>query len=75
MVKFDIEKFKGHIFHCKMDMGVNSLRKIAEEVGVSAATLSRVQRGKMPDLESFGKICKWMEGDMNDYFYQSIDEE
>ncbi len=38
-------------------MGV---REAAKEVGVSAATLSRVENGKLPDLETFGKICRWL---------------
>jgi transcriptional regulator with XRE-family HTH domain len=39
------------------DVGV---RAAAKEVGISAATLSRVERGYLPDLETFGKICKWL---------------
>jgi len=39
------------------------IREVAAEVGVSPATLSRVERGKMPDLETFGKICKWLRAD------------
>ena len=39
------------------------IREVAAEVGVSPATLSRVERGKMPDLETFGKICKWLRVD------------
>jgi transcriptional regulator with XRE-family HTH domain len=38
-------------------MGV---REAAREVGVSPATLSRVENGKLPDLETFGKICRWL---------------
>lgn len=39
------------------------IREVANEIGVSPATLSRVERGKMPDLETFGKICKWLRVD------------
>jgi transcriptional regulator with XRE-family HTH domain len=39
------------------------IREVAGEIGVSPATLSRVERGKMPDLETFGKICKWLRVD------------
>lgn len=39
------------------------IREVAAEVGVSPATLSRVERGKMPDLETFGRICKWLRVD------------
>jgi DNA-binding phage protein len=36
------------------------LRQVAKETGVSAATLSRMQRGRTPDLHSFLQVCKWM---------------
>lgn len=36
---------------------------MAREIGVSAATLSRVERGHLPDLETFRKICRWLDLD------------
>lgn len=41
-------------------MGV---RAAAAEIGVSAATLSRVERGYLPDLGTFAKICSWLRVD------------
>jgi transcriptional regulator with XRE-family HTH domain len=43
--------------------GDRGIRMVADEIGVSAATLSRVERGLMPDLETFGKICRWLKVD------------
>jgi len=43
--------------------GGRGTRDLALEIGVSAATLSRVERGLMPDLETFGKICRWLKVD------------
>lgn len=40
--------------------GDQGIRAIAREIGVSPATLSRVERGNLPDLETFAKICRWM---------------
>ena len=37
------------------------------EVGVSPATLSRVGNGKVPDLDTFGKICRWLGKDASVY--------
>jgi transcriptional regulator with XRE-family HTH domain len=37
--------------------GERGLREFAEKLGVSAATLSRIERGRLPDLETFSKIC------------------
>jgi transcriptional regulator with XRE-family HTH domain len=36
------------------------IRETAAIVGVSPATLSRVENGGVPDLETFSKICKWL---------------
>ena len=40
--------------------GERGLRAVAVEVGTSAPTLSRIESGKMPDLLTFGKICRWL---------------
>lgn len=43
------------------------VREVAKEVGVSPATLSRVENGKIPDLETFGKLCSWLGDDPSIY--------
>jgi transcriptional regulator with XRE-family HTH domain len=40
--------------------GEKGIRAAAAEVGVSPATLSRVENGHLPDLENYRKICKWL---------------
>ena len=40
--------------------GARGLRAVAAEVGTSAPTLSRIESGKMPDLQTFGKLCRWL---------------
>jgi len=37
--------------------GEKGVREFARELGISPATLSRIERGKLPDLETFEKIC------------------
>ena len=37
------------------------MRAAAREVGVSSATLSRIENGKQPDLGTFEKLCRWLE--------------
>jgi transcriptional regulator with XRE-family HTH domain len=39
------------------------IRAAAAEIGVSPATLSRVERGYLPDLTTFAKICTWLKVD------------
>ena len=41
--------------------GKIGLREIAKEIGVSLATISRIEKGKLPDVDTFIKICQWLE--------------
>ena len=43
--------------------GGSGLRAAAREIGTSPATLSRIESGKLPDLTTFGKLCRWLEID------------
>lgn len=43
--------------------GDKKLRETAEEIGISPATLMRVESGRIPDVETFGKICRWLRVD------------
>jgi transcriptional regulator with XRE-family HTH domain len=45
------------------ERGETGIRKTAKEIGISPATLSRVERGYLPDLETFTKICRWLKVD------------
>lgn len=40
--------------------GTRRLREVAQEIGIGAATLMRVENGRIPDVTTFGKICKWL---------------
>jgi len=40
--------------------GDRGIRDVAAEIGTSPATLSRIERGFLPDLETFSKVCKWL---------------
>lgn len=37
------------------------LRKASELSGVSHVTLSRIEKGSIPDLITFTKLCTWLE--------------
>ncbi len=43
--------------------GKKKLRETAREIGIGPATLMRVENGRIPDVETFGKICVWMNVD------------
>jgi len=44
--------------------GFKSLSQRAAQIGISKATLSRIENGKMPDLITFAKISKFYKLDI-----------
>lgn len=42
------------------------VRATARQIGLSPATLSRVENGRLPDLDNFTRICRWLEVDPAD---------
>jgi transcriptional regulator with XRE-family HTH domain len=40
--------------------GERRLREVATEIGISAPTLLRIEEGRIPDVATFGKVCKWL---------------
>jgi len=45
--------------------GTQGVRAAAREAGVSPATLSRIENGHLPDLETFERLCRWLGEDPN----------
>jgi DNA-binding Xre family transcriptional regulator len=40
--------------------GGRGIRDVAKDIGISPATLTRVEGGRLPDLGTFQKICTWL---------------
>ncbi len=63
---FKRQKFAAQI---RTKRGSRSLRSVAGEIKeVSASTLSRIENGKMPDMETFLLVCDWLEASPDDFF-------
>jgi transcriptional regulator with XRE-family HTH domain len=60
MDKAALEALSKKLIEKRGDLGV---RETARDIGISHATLSRVERGYLPDLDTFEKICKWLRVD------------
>ena len=46
----------------KSKRGKKGLRETSKEIGnLSAATLSRIEQGKLSDFETFILVCKWLD--------------
>jgi len=57
--RIDVDMFTARIKAKRAGMG---LRETANQIGnISASTLSRVENGKIPDTETFLRICDWLE--------------
>ena len=56
---FDAIKFAQDISFCRR-LKKESLRETGIQIGVSAATLSRIERGEKPDIDTFMRILRWL---------------
>ncbi len=56
-----IDDLAGLVQRKKGNMGV---RAAAAEIGISPTTLSRIERGHIPDMGTLEKICVWLKEDM-----------
>ena len=54
----DTQKFSEMI---KSKRGKKGLRQLASEIGISASTLSRIEQGNLPDIDTYIKLCEWLE--------------
>ena len=44
------------------------VREFSKEIGISFPTLSRIENGSLPDIETFFKLCKWMKKSSNLFY-------
>lgn len=67
----DTAKFSEMI---KSKRGSVGLRSLASSIGVSPSTLSRVEQGNLPDIDTYVRLCTWLEVS-TDYFIRTKKEE
>jgi len=46
--------------------GGRGIREAAKEIGISPATLTRVEGGRLPDLATFQRMCAWLKMNPNE---------
>src|SRR5690349_19084591 len=62
----DIAAFIGRL---KAHRGELGLREAASQIGdVSASTLSRIENGKLPDMDVYLRLCDWMGVEPHTFF-------
>lgn len=64
---FEKDKFRKDIILKRSLKNRMGMRECAKEIGISPATLSRIERGNMPDLITYAKVCKWLNKNLNKY--------
>jgi DNA-binding Xre family transcriptional regulator len=52
--------------------GKNSLRDMADECGLSASTLSRMNNGMSPDMATFLQLCAFLDRNPGDFFVRVV---
>lgn len=43
------------------------IRTLSQKLDISPATISRAENGKMPELITYAKLCKWVGVPMNQF--------
>jgi transcriptional regulator with XRE-family HTH domain len=62
----DMEKLASLVRCKRLDRG---LREVSKEIGtVSPSTISRVENGKVPDIDTFLTLCDWLDVSPADLF-------
>lgn len=72
MPKIDINALSKSLIQKR---GTKGVREIANSIGISPATLSRVERGSIPDLQTFAKICDWLKIEPSDILGLETDQD
>lgn len=67
-MSFNVNLFAIALFHWRSERG---LRETADLTGVSASTLSRLERAEKPDIDTFALLCEHMGADPGVFFRPS----
>ena len=66
-----VSKFDSEAFFAALDAVRQSKKhtwkKVAEETGISASTLTRLSQGRRPDVDSMAALCAWSLLNADDY--------
>jgi transcriptional regulator with XRE-family HTH domain len=68
MTSFDSFKLKKDLITARQINNDYSMDVASKQIGISKATLSRIEKGNMPDVLTLGKLCKWMKTEPSKYF-------
>lgn len=72
--EIDTAKLAAAILDRRKELEVGVRAAAAEIEGVSSSTLSRVEKGNLPDLDTYLRICRWL-GRPSTYFAVELSDE
>jgi len=67
-ITYKQERLRKNLVTKRLVDNMFSLAEVAKQTGISKATLSRIENGKLCDMETFAKLCQWFGTEPNDYF-------
>jgi transcriptional regulator with XRE-family HTH domain len=56
---FNVDSFSSRLLMKRVVKKRISMREAAEQIGISAATLSRLENKNIPDVYTYYACCKW----------------
>lgn len=59
----------------KSKRGSKGLRALASEIHVSASTLSRIEQGNLPDIDTYLRLCAWLDVSPDFFTHQQSNQE
>ena len=65
--EFDALQFLKDIRSKRFIDGNMNLRTAADQIGISASTLSRLENGKVPELLTYVSVCRWLKKSIREY--------
>lgn len=65
--EIDTDKLAAALRDRRLELGIGVRAAAAQIGGVSSSTLSRVEQGNLPDIDTFFRLCRWL-GHPTSYF-------
>jgi len=64
--RFNVGKFHAMLDQRRTALGMD-WKQVAQETGVTAATLTRMGQGKKPDADNLARLCWWTGFNLRDF--------
>ena len=72
MIEFRTEKYREDLVLKRMISLNISMGEAAKQIGISKATYSRIESGKLPDIETYMKTLNWLNKQGSEYINSGI---